>query len=67
MSQTTNSELLDRANYVMERYAGTQVEDALKFNIKINDLEKVEFIVKQAEYDLGMEDIHGEGLDNDIY
>jgi hypothetical protein len=67
MSDTINDELLERAAYVMEQYTGTQLEDAIAFNIKQNDLRRVEFLVTQAEYELGMEDIHGEGLSCDTY
>lgn len=67
MSQTTNTKLLERAGYVMEQYTGTYLEKAILFNLEINDLEKVEYMVNQAEYELGMEDIHGEGLSSDTY
>jgi hypothetical protein len=59
MSNNSNDLLLERAKYVSERYVGTYLPEAIDNLIKANDLEKLEYMVKEAEFDLANEDTNG--------
>jgi hypothetical protein len=59
VQQLNTDLLLERAKYVSERYVGTYLPEAIDNLIKANDLEKLEYMVKEAEFDLANEDTNG--------
>ena len=60
MSHPSNTELLERAAYVKTQYEGTIVEEAIDNLIKENDLEKLAFVVGDAEVELAKEEYYAE-------
>ena len=58
MSNSTNTKLLERAAVVSEEYAGTYLPQAIDKAIADNDLERLEFMVTNAEAELAKEDFY---------
>lgn len=70
MSHTINDNLLDRAHYISEQYVGTALPEVIDNLIARNDLEKLEYLVSQAEGDLAHEDFKNHDVyigSNDVY
>lgn len=49
MSNNINDKLFDRANEMVEFWTGTQYADRILFALKLNDLDEVERLVREAE------------------
>ena len=49
MSNNVNDLLFDRANDMVEYWAGTQFEQRIVMAMKLKDLEQLEYIVRLAE------------------
>ena len=52
MSNQVNTDLMERAAYVSEQYVGTRLPEVIDRLIETNDLEKLEFMVREAELEL---------------
>jgi hypothetical protein len=62
MSDQRTTELIERAGYVREQYLGTYLPEAIDNLIAENDLEKLEFLIKDAEAELSRNEFYN----NDI-
>lgn len=58
MSNLINQTLMDRAHYVKEQYAGTALPEVIDRLIEENDLERLDYMLREAEYELSIEDFH---------
>lgn len=72
MSNQVNDQLFERAREVSEAYVGTWLPTAIDNLIEKNELERLEYMVTQAEADLAREDFHNsdalpERLQSDTY
>ena len=68
MSNEINTQLLERAGYVKTQYKGTDLELAIDKAIEDNDLDKLEFMVSDAEAELSREEFfRSEVLSDDTY
>lgn len=59
MSDLNNTILLERAHEISEQYAGTALPAVIDNLIEQNDLEKLAYVVDQADADLAREDFYG--------
>lgn len=59
MSNTTNTTLIERANELMEHYAGTVAERVLQRDIDANDLEALRYHVSDYAAQKAIEDDNG--------
>lgn len=62
MSDTSNTNLLERASYVSEQYVGTYLPEAIDNLVKSNDLDALEYMVSQAEAELSREEFHNNNI-----
>lgn len=58
MSDTINTNLLERASEVMTYFEGTQVDYAVERAIELNDLDRVRYLVVSAEAEMSREEYY---------